>query len=80
MSHLGFFRDEEIAAEFEGIDVILGAHTHHVLQRGKRVLGTLLAQAGKHGSYVGKVIVDFDTAKGQIVESTATLDRRQRRS
>lgn len=73
MSHLGLFRDEEIASEFEEIDIILGAHTHHVLAEGKRILGTLVAQAGKHGAYLGKVTVDYDLKKKQIVGSEAVL-------
>lgn len=73
LSHLGLFRDEEIAAEFEGIDVILGAHTHHVLPKGKRILGTLIAQAGKHGAYLGEISIDYDTVNKQVVQSEAML-------
>ncbi|MCM3714018.1 bifunctional metallophosphatase/5'-nucleotidase [Alkalihalobacillus oceani] len=73
LSHLGLFRDEEIAAEFEEIDVIIGAHTHHVLPAGKRVVGTLIAQAGKFGAYLGQVQIEYDTESQQVVESEATL-------
>ncbi|MEH7179003.1 bifunctional metallophosphatase/5'-nucleotidase [Neobacillus vireti] len=55
LSHLGLNHDEQIAAEFPEIDVILGGHTHHTLPEGKCVGNTLLAGAGKHGRYVGHV-------------------------
>ncbi|WKB35139.1 metallophosphatase [Terrilactibacillus sp. S3-3] len=33
LSHVGLPFDERVAEELDGIDVILGAHTHHVLKR-----------------------------------------------
>ncbi|NEU30100.1 bifunctional metallophosphatase/5'-nucleotidase [bacterium LRH843] len=73
LSHLGLFQDEKIAEEFTGIDVIIGAHTHHVLPEGKRVKNTLLAQTGKHGVFLGKVIVDYDSNDKNVVKSEASL-------
>lgn len=59
LSHLGLPKDELIAKSVSEIDVIIGAHTHHVLQGGKRVNGTLICQAGKHGQYLGKLSLTF---------------------
>lgn len=59
LSHLGLPRDEQIAAEITEIDVIIGAHTHHALPYGKRISGKLIAQAGKHGQYLGKLSLEF---------------------
>ncbi|WP_100373949.1 bifunctional metallophosphatase/5'-nucleotidase [Bacillus sp. FJAT-45037] len=73
MSHLGLFRDEELAEKVEGIDVILGAHTHHVLEKGKRRYGTLIAQAGKHGAYLGQVTIDVDIDSRTVVANEALL-------
>ncbi|WP_017726368.1 bifunctional metallophosphatase/5'-nucleotidase [Halalkalibacterium ligniniphilum] len=73
LSHLGLFRDEEIAEQFPDIQLILGAHTHHVLEHGKRQFGTLIAQAGKGGQFVGKVKVSFDTESRMIVEDSAEV-------
>ncbi|WP_216831020.1 bifunctional metallophosphatase/5'-nucleotidase [Alkalihalobacterium elongatum] len=68
LSHLGFPADEEIAEHIEGIDVILGAHTHHVLQSGKNVKGTLIGQAGKFGFHVGQIKLVIDTETKEIIE------------
>ncbi|WP_078392147.1 bifunctional metallophosphatase/5'-nucleotidase [Shouchella patagoniensis] len=59
LSHLGLPKDELIAESVSEIDVIIGAHTHNVLQGGKRINGTLICQAGKHGQYLGKLSLTF---------------------
>ncbi|RBW71275.1 bifunctional metallophosphatase/5'-nucleotidase [Bacillus taeanensis] len=71
LSHLGYYDDLQIAEKLEGIDVILGGHTHHVLQHGKNVKGTLIAQAGKFGFYVGEVTMSYDTSLKQLVSCEA---------
>jgi 5'-nucleotidase len=71
LSHLGYYTDLQIAEKLEGIDVILGGHTHHILQHGKNVKGTLVAQAGKFGVYVGQVTLSYDTSLKQLVSCEA---------
>ncbi|WP_214741538.1 bifunctional UDP-sugar hydrolase/5'-nucleotidase [Exiguobacterium sp. s48] len=60
LSHLGYYADERLANRFPEIDVILGAHTHHVLDEGVTMNGVLIAQAGKYGKYVGEVTLTLD--------------------
>lgn len=60
LSHLGFYADERLAEAFPEIDVILGAHTHHVLDDGVVTNGVLIAQAGKYGQYVGQVELSME--------------------
>lgn len=55
ISHLGLRQDERMAAAVPGIDVILGAHTHHLLEVPLRIDGTVVCAAGKFGRYVGTV-------------------------
>ncbi|WP_332695818.1 bifunctional metallophosphatase/5'-nucleotidase [Halalkalibacter lacteus] len=73
MSHLGLRKDELIANEFEGIDVILGAHTHHVLPTGMYINDTLIAQAGKNGAFLGKIEIEFDRNNNLLYRKEATL-------
>lgn len=73
MSHVGLPFDQHVAEELSGIDVIIGAHTHHVLEQGKMVDGTLIAQAGKWGVYAGKITIDYDQQRRQIVHKGADL-------
>lgn len=71
LSHLGIYEDERVAAEFSEIDVILGGHTHHVLDEGKLVDNTLLAAAGKYGNFAGHVTLETDN--GQILAKSARI-------
>ncbi|WP_282199964.1 bifunctional metallophosphatase/5'-nucleotidase [Collibacillus ludicampi] len=60
LSHLGLKADRRIAANVPGIDVILGGHTHHVLERPERVGDTWIGQAGKYAAYYGHMVLDYD--------------------
>ncbi|RBP05445.1 bifunctional UDP-sugar hydrolase/5'-nucleotidase [Rossellomorea aquimaris] len=77
LSHLGIRDDELIAERFPGVDVILGAHTHHVLHQGKEIKGTMLGAAGKYGHYVGHMMIEVDTANKKIVGKKAQLYEQQ---
>ncbi|MBD2848252.1 bifunctional metallophosphatase/5'-nucleotidase [Paenibacillus sp. IB182496] len=55
LSHLGLPQDERMAAEVAGIDLILGGHTHHLLQEPLRAGGTVICATGKFGEYLGRV-------------------------
>ncbi|SEN72196.1 bifunctional metallophosphatase/5'-nucleotidase [Lihuaxuella thermophila] len=68
LSHLGLFNDRKLAEQVSGIDIILGAHTHHLLEIPERVGSTLIAAAGKFGHHVGKITVTVDPASKKIVE------------
>jgi 2',3'-cyclic-nucleotide 2'-phosphodiesterase (5'-nucleotidase family) len=88
LSHLGFYQDEELAMRFPELDLIIGAHTHHVLDDGVVKNGVLITQAGKHGQYAGEIYMNTDTGEKEAVlhslydyvedEATAKLlDREQ---
>lgn len=55
LSHLGLSQDERLAAEVAGIDLILGAHTHHLLEQPLIVGRTFMSAAGKFGRHIGKL-------------------------
>ncbi|MCM3238175.1 bifunctional metallophosphatase/5'-nucleotidase [Heyndrickxia oleronia] len=74
LSHLGIHDDEKIATLFPEIDVILGGHTHHILEKGKLVDQTLLAAAGKHGKFIGHVKLEVDLDKKIVTDKQAQLN------
>ncbi|WP_136604146.1 bifunctional metallophosphatase/5'-nucleotidase [Paenibacillus dokdonensis] len=55
LSHLGLATDQRLAEHLQGIDVILGGHTHHLLEEPLLIGNTAVCAAGKFGSYVGKI-------------------------
>ncbi|TXC91185.1 bifunctional metallophosphatase/5'-nucleotidase [Metabacillus litoralis] len=73
LSHLGITDDERIADDFPDIDIIIGGHTHHVLQKGKKINSTLVAGAGKYGQYIGYISIGIDTSNKQLLEKKAEL-------
>lgn len=77
LSHLGLDVDRQIAKRFPQVTVIIGSHTHHLLEHGEQDHHSLLAAAGKWGRYVGRITLDLDKhqvkrAQAGVVE-TATL-------
>ncbi|WP_168122090.1 bifunctional UDP-sugar hydrolase/5'-nucleotidase [Paenibacillus sp. HB172176] len=66
MSHLGIHFDRRMAEELDGIDLIVGGHTHHLLEEPLFIKGAMLCAAGKFGDYVGRVVIGRDEATGQI--------------
>lgn len=80
LSHLGYGADVEIAKEVSGlVDVIVGAHSHTVLQSPVVESGVVIVQAGSHGQYVGELKLDLlnvnglhkiESYEGKLVEIT----------
>ena len=68
LSHLGTdntqsVSDEELAPQLRNVDIVIGGHTHHVID-GKRIQDSeahevVLSQMGKAGMRVGKIKVNF---------------------
>lgn len=76
LTHVGYDVDRKIATEVNGIDVIIGGHSHTPIIGGKMINDTLIAQAWEYGKMVGLVHLDFDD-KGRLIRKTAetlTLD------
>ncbi len=69
LSHSGFKHDKKLAQNTDGIDVILGAHTHDLvsgIEKGKNLFYSksgepvIITQAGKDGENVGILNLEFD--------------------
>lgn len=71
LSHLGIMEDELLAETCPDIDIILGAHTHHIFHDGKMIGNVLLGAAGKFGTYLGHVIIEnsLKKKKAYLVET-----------
>jgi 5'-nucleotidase len=71
LTHIGFESDLELAAMLDpewGVDMIIGGHSHTVLEQPARVNNILIAQAGVGTNQIGRfdIVVDDDT--NSIVE------------
>jgi sulfur-oxidizing protein SoxB len=79
ISHMGYFQDRKFASRSTGIDVIVGAHTHHNVTTPPAIPNAdgsrkvVVVQAGSHGKYLGKL--DLQVSGKQVVGYTNTLVR-----
>lgn len=76
LSHLGYEEDVKLAQEVEGLDIIVGGHTHTKLDQPvvdrTHSEPKLIVQAGEKGLYLGKLEVAFD-ASGVLTEWNGKL-------
>ncbi len=68
LSHLGYDGDRLLARAVDGIDVIIGGHSHIFLEQPAKVSGTLIVQAGAKGQVLGKLVVTVDLQTGTIAD------------
>jgi 5'-nucleotidase len=74
LSHMGYDVDLELAKQLSGVvDVIVGAHTHTVLNQPEVVSNVIIVQAGSYGQYLGELKITVDTNKMKVVEHTGHL-------
>ncbi|MSP54212.1 MAG: bifunctional metallophosphatase/5'-nucleotidase [Myxococcales bacterium] len=66
LSHIGVERDQTLASEVSGIDLIVGAHSHTRLTSALRIGDTYVVQAGSHNRSLG--IVDLVEQDDRITE------------
>ncbi|EMI22495.1 5'-nucleotidase domain-containing protein, partial [Rhodopirellula maiorica SM1] len=71
LTHLGLGADVELAKQVQGIDVIVGGHSHNRMHEARRVGETLIVQAGAHGSDLGRL--DLVVENGKITEHRRNL-------
>lgn len=73
LSHLGVSDDEALAEAVPEIDIIVGGHSHTVLQEARRVGDTLIVQAGSYGRYIGQMELWVDSTRDAITASKSWL-------
>lgn len=86
LSHLGYGRDRVIADAVEGIDLIVGGHTHTKLSEPEILTDaiyntpTVIVQANEWGKFLGRVDLVFDlngvirTGEGQTTGQLITVN------
>lgn len=71
LTHIGIQNDRELAERVPGIDLIIGGHTHTILEHPEMVGRTAIVQAGWFAHYIGRTIVDVDhgdiRVRGELV-------------
>ena len=76
LTHIGFDSDIELAKILKpewGVDMILGGHSHTVLEQPSKVNNILIAQAGVGSDQIGRFDITVDDDTNAIVEYTWKL-------
>lgn len=78
LSHLGLRTDRKIASRFSNVLAVLGGHTHHLLPTGEKVNNTMIAGAGKFGTHIGQVTLEWDDnghchSSAKVIEAASEL-------
>lgn len=71
LSHLGYDGDLALAKAVEGIDVIVGGHTHLFLDLPRKIGETLIVQAGAKGQVLGRLELEVDLETGVVVQTAS---------
>lgn len=69
LSHVGYEVDKKIAEAFpKTFDVIIGGHSHTVLEKADIVNGTPIVQAGSYGMYLGHIDLSVNNGKIEKID------------
>lgn len=72
LSHIGFRADMDLAKKVEGIDVIVGGHSHTKVSKPAVVGKTYILQAFEHGKVLG--VLDLTVKNGSIIRANGRLE------
>ena len=72
LSHLGFSADSDLAKKVDGIDVIVGGHSHTKVEKPALVGKTFIVQAFEHGKVLG--VLDLTVENGRIIQASGRLE------
>ncbi len=62
LTHIGHRQDQELAQKCPDIDIIMGGHSHTVLQAPEKIGKTYICQGGSHNRYAG--VYQWDSKTG----------------
>lgn len=75
LSHIGFEADKQLAALLDenwGVDLIIGGHSHTLLQEPCRVNGVRIVQAGVGTDQIGRLDLTFDAQTRAVTDTQWT--------
>ncbi len=69
LSHLGYETDEILAQGMGELDIIIGGHSHTLIENPVEINHVLITQAGDNGRYLGRI--DITLKNGRIITKKA---------
>ncbi|MCK4943245.1 MAG: bifunctional metallophosphatase/5'-nucleotidase [Candidatus Aminicenantes bacterium] len=71
LTHLGYYKDEKLARNLGELDLIIGGHSHSVIEEPGEINGVLIVQTGSRNKYLGRIELLF--VSGQLTGKKAEL-------
>lgn len=71
LSHCGYEDDRELAQKCPWVDVIIGGHSHTLIDRPTELNGVLITQSGSHLEYATLLRLKFN--EGKLVDKSAEV-------
>lgn len=71
LTHLGYNKDERLARAMTELDLIIGGHSHSVIEKPHEINGALVVQTGSKNKYLGRIELLF--IDGQLTGKKAEL-------
>jgi 2',3'-cyclic-nucleotide 2'-phosphodiesterase (5'-nucleotidase family) len=69
LSHAGLNHDRGLSWALRGkVDLVVGGHTHHLLDAGDRSEGVPIAQAGCHAEHLGRILVHVGEEGARVLD------------
>lgn len=56
LTHIGYSLDRELAQQVPEVDLVLGGHSHTLIEWPERIGNVWVAQTGSHGRFVGEYV------------------------
>ncbi len=72
LSHLGLRDDRRVAENIPDIDLLIGGHSHDLIDPPLEINGTIIAQAGSHGQVLGRLDLEVDLVTGKVSRFEST--------
>jgi 2',3'-cyclic-nucleotide 2'-phosphodiesterase (5'-nucleotidase family) len=73
LTHIGLQKDRELAQQVQGVDLIVGGHTHALLDKPEMVGNTAIVQAGWFAHCIGRTTVEFGDGRTDVREEIIEL-------
>ncbi len=73
LTHIGFRQDMELATSVDGIDLIVGGHSHNAIKEVEYFGRTAVVQAGWWGHYLGRTEIELTSDDYSDTQITTTL-------
>ena len=70
LSHLGMDKDKEIAEKISGIDIIIGGHSHILMEKPEIENGKIIFTSGVYGEHVGRLVLEVNKGKVKLIEGS----------